>query len=43
MSAKNWPFDELRGLFNDLIFDTDLGQGLGNALYKKRAIFFAPF
>ena len=30
---KNWPFDELRRLFNDLIFDTDLGQGLGNGNY----------
>ena len=30
---KNWPFDELRRLFNDLIFDIDLGQGLGNGNY----------
>ena len=30
---KNWPFDELRRLFNGLIFDTDLGQGLGNGNY----------
>lgn len=30
---KNWPFNELRRLFNDLIFDVDLGQGLGNGNY----------
>ncbi|MBQ8482587.1 MAG: tyrosine-type recombinase/integrase [Alphaproteobacteria bacterium] len=30
---KNWPFDELRRLFKELIFDMDLGQGLGNGSY----------
>lgn len=30
---KNWPFDELRLLFNGLQYDIDLGQGLGGGNY----------
>ena len=32
---KNWPFDELRRLFNNLIFEQDSGQGNGYGMLTK--------